>query len=153
MATPPRSNTNKPDHTQANKIDKRATERTNPGKPELEVSNSAVRPLLTSDKARLAILPRLPTRRDVAIARGHGDAMAMRLASHDPDVHRRRSPAEPEARAAFAALEQARVAALGCIRLPGMAGNIHEMLADRLFRANLAEITNKDDAPQAQAQG
>jgi cobaltochelatase CobT len=153
MATPPRSKANKPDTTQAFKSAMGAAVRAIAAKPELEVSFSADRPLLTSDKARLANLPRLPTRRDVAIARGQGDAMAMRLASHDPDVHRRRSPAEPEARAAFDALEQARVEALGCLRMPGMAGNIHELLDDRLFRANLAEVANKDDAPLAEALG
>ena len=153
MAQAPRSKANKPDTTQAFKSAMGAAVRAVAAKPELEVSFSADRPLLTSDKARLANLPRLPTRRDVAIARGQGDAMAMRLASHDPDVHRRRSPAEPEARAAFDALEQARVEALGCIRMPGMVGNIHEMLDDRLFRANLAEVANKDDAPLAEALG
>ncbi|MDO8359205.1 MAG: cobaltochelatase subunit CobT, partial [Devosia sp.] len=121
--------------------------------PELEVSFSADRPLLTADKARLANLQRLPTRRDIAIARGQGDAKAMRLASHDPDVHRKRAPAEPEARAAFDALEQARVEALGCLRMPGMTGNIHEMLDDRLFRSNLAEVSSKDDAPLAEVLG
>ena len=153
MAAPPRSKANKPDTTQAFKSAMGATVRAVAGKPELEVTFSADRPLLTSDKARLANLPRLPTRRDIAIARGQGDAMAMRLASHDPDVHRRRSPAEPEARAAFDALEQARVEALGCIRMPGMAGNIHEMLDDRLFRSNLAEVSSKDDAPLAEVLG
>jgi cobaltochelatase CobT len=153
MAAPPRSKANKPDTTQAFKSAMGATVRAVAGKPELEVTFSADRPLLTSDKARLANLPRLPTRRDIAIARGQGDAMAMRLASHDPDVHRRRSPAEPEARAAFDALEQARVEALGCIRMPGMAGNIHEMLDDRLFRSNLAEVSNRDDAPLAEVLG
>jgi len=153
MATPPRSKANKPDTTQAFKTAMGATVRAVAGKPELEVSFSADRPLLTTDKARLANLPRLPTRRDIAIARGQGDAMAMRLASHDPDIHRRRSPAEPEARAAFDALEQARVEALGCMRMPGMTGNIHEMLDDRLFRSNLAEVSNKNDAPLAEALG
>jgi len=153
MAAPPRSKANKPDTTQAFKSAMGAAVRAIAGKPELEVSFSADRPLLTSDKARLANLPRLPTRRDVAIARGQGDAMAMRLASHDTDIHRRRSPAEPEARAAFDALEQARVEALGCLRMPGMVGNIHEMLDDRLFRANLAEVSSKDDAPLAEALG
>jgi len=153
MAAPTRSKANKPDTTQAFKSAMGAAVRAIAGKPELEVSFSADRPLLTSDKARLANLPRLPTRRDIAIARGQGDAMAMRLASHDTDIHRRRSPAEPEARAAFDALEQARVEALGCLRMPGMVGNIHEMLDDRLFRANLAEVSNKDDAPLAEALG
>jgi cobaltochelatase CobT len=152
MATAPRK-PNKPDTTQPFKTAMGAAVRAIAGKPELEVSFSADRPLVTADKARLANLPRLPTRRDIAIARGQGDAMAMRLASHDPDVHRRRSPAEPEARAAFDALEQARVEALGCIRMPGMTGNIHEMLDDRLFRSNLAEVSSKDDAPIAEALG
>jgi len=153
MAQAPRSKANRPDTTQAFKSAMGAAVRAIAARPELEVSFSADRPLLTSDKARLANLPRLPTRRDIAIARGQGDAMAMRLASHDADIHRKRSPAEPEARAAFDALEQARVEALGCLRMPGMAGNIHEMLDDRLFRANLAEVNNKDDAPLAEALG
>jgi len=149
----PPSKPNKPDTTQAFKSAVGATVRAIGGKPDMEVSFTADRPMLTADKARLANLPRLPTRRDIAIARGQGDAMAMRLASHDPDTHRRRAPADPDARAAFDALEQARVEALGCRRMPGMTGNISEMLEDRLFRANLAEITDKGDAPIAEALG
>jgi cobaltochelatase CobT len=153
VAQPPRSKQNRPDTTAAFKSAVSATVRAVAGKPKLEVTFSADRPILTADKARLANLPRLPTKRDIAIARGQGDAMAMRLASHDPDTHRRRAPAEPEARAAYDALEQARVEALGCIRMPGMTGNIHEMLEDRLFRANFAEVSKKDDAPLAEALG
>ena len=37
--------------------------------------------------------------------------------------------------------------------MPGMTGNIHEMLDDRLFRSNLAEVSNKDDAPLAEVLG
>ena len=153
MAQPPRAKSNRPDTTAAFKSAVGATVRAVAGKPKLEVSFSADRPILTTDKARLANLPRLPTRRDISIARGQGDAMAMRLASHDPETHRKRAPAEPDARAAFDALEQARVEALGCVRMPGMTGNIHEMLEDRLFRANFAEISDKDDAPLAEALG
>ncbi|MCS6760571.1 MAG: cobaltochelatase subunit CobT [Candidatus Devosia symbiotica] len=130
-----------------------ATVRAIGAKPDLEVTFTSDWPLLTSGKARLANLPRLPTRRDIAIARGQSDAMAMRLASHDPEAHRKRAPMHPIARAAFDALEQARVEALGCVRMPGMAGNIGEMLEDRLFRANLAEIDDKGDAPIAEALG
>ncbi|ODT70993.1 MAG: cobaltochelatase subunit CobT [Pelagibacterium sp. SCN 63-23] len=153
MAHNPRSKANKPDQTQAFKSAMGATVRAIGGAPELEVSFTADRPLLTSDRARLANLPRLPTRRDIAIARGQGDAMAMRLASHDPETHRKRAPMDPQARAAFDALEQARVESLGCIRMPGMTGNIHEMLEDRLFRANFAEVDDKGDAPLAEALG
>ncbi|GLQ11732.1 cobaltochelatase subunit CobT [Devosia yakushimensis] len=153
MAQIPRSKANKPDQTQVFKAAMGATVRAIGGKADLEVSFTSDRPLLTSDKARLANLPRLPTKRDVAIARGQGDAMAMRLASHDPETHRKRSPMDPMARAAFDALEQARVEALGCVRMPGMIGNIGEMLEDRLFRANFAEVEDKGDAPIAEALG
>src|SRR6185503_17439330 len=108
MAQAPRGKPNKPDTTAAFKAAVGATVRAVGGKRDLEVNFSADRPILTADKARLANLPRLPTKRDIAIARGQGDAMAMRLASHNPDTHRKRAPHDPEARAAFDALEQAR---------------------------------------------
>nr|WP_246473128.1 cobaltochelatase subunit CobT [Pelagibacterium limicola] len=130
-----------------------AVVRTVANKPGLEVNFTADRPILTADKARLAALPRLPTARDIAVARGQGDAMAMRMASHDPDIHRRLTPKDPDARAAFDALEQARVEALGCTRMGGMSGNIGHMLEDRLFRANYANVTDIADAPLAEALG
>jgi cobaltochelatase CobT len=148
---PIRSKPNRPDTTAPFKSAMGAAVRAIAGKPDLEVSFTADRPILSSDKARLANLPRLPTRRDIAIARGQGDAMAMRLASHDPETHRKRAPSEPEARAAYDALEQARVEALGCLRMPGMGGNIGEMLEDRLFRSNFATVSDRGDAPIAEA--
>ncbi|HEY8594645.1 MAG TPA: cobaltochelatase subunit CobT [Devosiaceae bacterium] len=153
MANPPRVKTNKPDTTQVFKSAVGATVRAISGNAGLEVTFTSDRPILTADKARLANLPRLPSARDIAIARGQGDAMAMRLASHDPDTHRRRAPADPEARAAFDALEQARVESLGCRRMPGMRANISEMLEDRLLRANLGHVTERGDAPLAEALG
>lgn len=154
MAQPPRhSKSNKPDTTAPFKAAVGAAVRAIGGNKELEVSFSADRPMLSADKARLANLPRLPTMRDISVARGQGDAMAMRLASHDPETHRKRAPAEPEARAAYDALEQARVEALGCVRMPGMGRNIGEMLEDRLFRGNFAQVSNRDDAPLAEALG
>src|SRR4051812_19621324 len=116
MAQPPRSKANKPDQTAAFKSAVGAAVRAIAGKADLEVSFTADRPILTSDKARLANLPRLPSVRDIAVARGQGDAMAMRLASHDAETHRKRAPTDPIARAAFDALEQARCEALGAVR-------------------------------------
>ncbi|WMT89239.1 cobaltochelatase subunit CobT [Pelagibacterium sp. H642] len=153
MAQPPRNKANKPDPTAAFKAAVGAAVRTVAGKHDLEVSFTADRPILTSDKARLAALPRLPTARDIAVARGQGDAMAMRMASHDADTHRKMAPKDADARAAFDALEQARVESLGCARMAGMSGNIAEMIEDRLFRANYANVTDIADAPLAEALG
>lgn len=120
---------------------------------ELEVAFTSDRPLLTKDKARLANLPRMPKPEDIAIARGQGDAMAMRMAAHDQKLHRKYSPQDPEARAVFDSLEQVRVEALGTSRLPGMKGNLAAMLEDKLFRANYASVTDIADAPLAEAMG
>jgi cobaltochelatase CobT len=79
--------------------------------------------------------------------------MAMRMASHDANTHRRLAPKDPDAKAAFDALEQARVESLGCARMAGMSGNIAEMIEDRLFRANYANVTDIADAPLAEALG
>jgi cobaltochelatase CobT len=153
MPQPPRPKSNKPDAAAPFKGAVGATLRAVAGKTDVEVSFSSDRPVLTKDKARIGNLPRLPTMRDIAIARGQADAMAMRLAAHDEQTHRRRAPVDPEARAAFDALEQARVEALGCKRLPGMRQNLGEALEDRLFRANFGQVSEKDDAPLAEALG
>ena len=118
---------------------------------ELEVAFTSDRPLLTKDKARLANLPRVPKKEDIAIARGQGDAMAMRIAAHDQKLHQKFAPQDPDAKAVFDALEQVRVEALGIERLPGMKDNLSAMLEDKLFRANYANVTDIADAPLAEA--
>src|ERR1700719_3426049 len=56
-------------------------------KPELEVTFAAERPGLSPGKARLPEPARKMTRRDASIVRGHADAIALKLACHDPKVH------------------------------------------------------------------
>ncbi len=153
MAKSPARKTNRPDSSLAFKSAIGSVVRAISADGELEVSFSADRPVLTPDKARLAALPRTMNMRDISIARGQGDAMAMRLASHDTKMHARRSPAEPDAKAAFDSLEQARVEALGCVRMGGMKTNISHMLEDRMEKAKFAQITEQADAPLAEALG
>src|SRR5260370_930379 len=82
-------------------------------KPELEVTFAAERPGLAPGKARLPEPARKMTRRDAAIVRGHADSIALKLACHDPKVHRKLMPGNPQARGVFEAVEQARVEAIG----------------------------------------
>ncbi len=117
-------------------------------KPELEIAFSVERPVLTGDKARLPEPPRRMTVEDVAILRGNADAMALRLACHDVATHRRLAPNDPEARAIFDAVEQARVEAIGARRLVGTSENLNAMLEDRYNRnGKLHEITDRSEAP------
>src|SRR5271155_5919741 len=83
------------------------------GKSDLEVSFASERPGLAGGKARLPEPPRRLNEREAAIVRGHADSLALRIACHDPAVHRRLAPGGQQARAGFEADEQARVAASG----------------------------------------
>ena len=117
------------------------------GEPELEVSFAADRPQLSQNKARLPEPPRHMTANDVAVTRGAGNSLALRLACHDPAVHRAHAPSGKNARAVFDAVEQARVEALGANRMSGVADNITAMLEERYHRANYQDITERADAP------
>ena len=117
------------------------------GRPDLEITFAADRPMLSANKARLPEPPRKPTAHDIAVTRGLGDSLSLRLACHDPAVHRSHAPAGKNARAVFDAVEQARVEALGANRMPGVADNITAMLEERYHRANYQEVTDRADAP------
>ncbi|TCS63514.1 cobaltochelatase CobT-related protein [Varunaivibrio sulfuroxidans] len=81
-----------------------------------------------------AVLPAPPAVLDgdqITQLRGAADALAMRLYYHDDAVHRVRQPKNPDARALFNALEQARVEALGGRRFAGMRHNLDHLLERR----------------------
>ncbi|GEP10894.1 cobaltochelatase subunit CobT [Methylobacterium gnaphalii] len=119
---------------------------------EVEVTYASDRPALLGDKARLPEPARKLTAEDVAVLRGHSDAMALRLGCHDVGVHRRLAPESAQARAVFDAVEQARVEAIGSRRMAGVASNITAMLEDRYHRGGRYEdITDRADAPMEDA--
>jgi cobaltochelatase CobT len=117
------------------------------GKGDIEVAFAAERPGLAGGKARLPEPPRRLNERDAAIVRGHADSIALRLACHDPTVHRKLAPGGQQARAVFEAVEQARVEAIGSRRMGGVAKNLAAMLDDRFHRGKYDEISDRADAP------
>jgi cobaltochelatase CobT len=119
--------------------------------PELEVSFAAERPGLSPGKARLPEPARKMSKRDAAVVRGHADSIALKLACHDPKVHRKLMPGNPQARGVFDAIEQARVEAIGSRRMAGVAKNLSAMLDDHFHRGKFDEITDRADAPLADA--
>src|SRR6201996_386355 len=121
------------------------------GKGDLEVSFAAERPGLSGGKARLPEPPRRLNEREAAIVRGHADSIALKLACHDPAVHRRLAPGGQQARAVFEAVEQARVEAIGARRMGGVAKNLAAMLDDHFHRGKFDEITDRADAPLSDA--
>src|SRR5215210_3582414 len=120
-------------------------------RPDLEVNYAAERPGLITGKARLPEPPRRLTGSEAAIVRGHADALALKLACHDPSVHRRLVPGGQQARAVFEAVEQARVEAIGSRRMMGVAKNLTAMIDDRFHRGKFDEVTDRADAPIEEA--
>src|SRR6187397_3729873 len=116
-------------------------------KPDLEIAFAAERPGLMGGKVRLPEPPRKLGKAEAAVVRGHADSMALRLACHDPAVHRRIQPGGQQARAVFEAVEQARVEAIGARRMEGVAQNLSAMLDDRFHRGKAGEVTDRADAP------
>ena len=119
--------------------------------PELDVTFAAERPGLAPGKARLPEPARKMTKRDAAVIRGHADSIALKLACHDPKVHRKLMPGNPQARGVFEAVEQARVEAIGARRMSGVAKNLTAMLDDHFHRGKFDEITDRADAPLSDA--
>jgi cobaltochelatase CobT len=120
-------------------------------KPDLEVAFAAERPGITGGKVRLPEPARRLNKQEVAIVRGHADALALRLACHDPAVHRKMLPGGQQARAVFEAVEQARVEAIGSRRMSGVAQNLSAMLDDKFHRGKFDDITDRADAPIEEA--
>src|SRR5436305_3619117 len=120
-------------------------------KPDLEITYAAERPGIAGGKARLPEPPRKLSAQDAAIVRGHADSIALKLACHDPSVHRRQMPGGQQARAVFEAVEQARVEAIGARRMTGVANNLAAMLDDRFHRGKLDDVSDRADAPIEEA--
>src|SRR5437667_3951820 len=116
-------------------------------RPELEVGFAAERPGLAAGTARLPEPPRKLSTREAAIVRGHADSIALRLACHNPAVHRRLQPVGQQARAVFEAVEQAGVEAIGARGMEGVASNLSAMLDDRFHRGKFDDVTDRADAP------
>ena len=123
--------------------------------PDLEVGYAAERPSLSQSggvaKARLPEPPRKLDAHEAAILRGYADSIALRLACHDADLHRRMMPQQQNARAIFEAVEQARVEAIGAQRMQGVAQNLDAMLDDRCQRAHLGDVRERGQVPLEEA--
>ena len=120
-------------------------------KSELDVAFAAERPGVVGGKVRLPEPARKLTAGEAAIVRGHADSIALKLACHDPGVHRKLVPGGQTARAVFEAVEQARVEAIGARRMSGVAKNLGAMLDDKFHRGKFDEISDRADAPIEEA--
>lgn len=121
------------------------------GDAEVEVTFANERPGLAGERIRLPEISKRPTAHELAVTRGLGDSMALRIACHDTNVHASMSPQSADARVVFDAVEQARVESIGALRMAGMASNLSSMHAEKYSKANFSGVERQEDAPIGEA--
>ena len=120
---------------------------------ELTVTFGSETPSLNGLRARLPQPSRDLDPVDRQNVRGQSDSFALRLAHHDDAVNVQMMPAEPEARASFAAAEDARCEALGARDMKGIARNLADMHEARCTKLGYGGEMSRDDAPVSEALG
>ena len=116
---------------------------------DVDVAYGGEHAAVSGKSARIPLPARSLDRESAAIARGEGDAAALRLAHHDADAHERLAPVGAEARAIFAALENARCEAIGARALKGVGDNLAASLEQVITDKGYDRLSSNDSAPVA----
>ena len=120
---------------------------------ELEVTFGQGPAVMRGNKLRVP-LPNLgASAEEIDAVRGMGDAFALRLRHHDPEVHRKRSPLGGPAEEMFQWIEDARIASIGALRMEGVARNMDASLELQCRQAAFDTITVESEAPLSVAVG
>lgn len=118
---------------------------------EAEVAFGGDHALVQGKTARIPLPARNIDPETARVARGEGDAAALRLAHHDALEHSRLAPKGAEARAVFAALENARCEAIGARALKGVGDNLAAALNKTIADKGYDRGGPKDAASLADA--
>jgi cobaltochelatase CobT len=121
------------------------------GDGEMQVVYGSDPPGLSDGIARLPEPSRKPTRQEIAAIRGHADSLALRSACHDEKLHRKLAPPSGSARAAFEAVERARIESIGARRMPGMAQNLTAKIESQYARSAYSDVSEREEAPLDEA--
>lgn len=103
------------------------------------------------DGIETAALPPALTTAEIVRLRGEADALALRLRHHDERLHALHDLQGERARAAYDAIAQARVEALGAGRMPGVAANIAALIEQRCRDRPLDRATSREQVALAEA--
>lgn len=116
-------------------------------KADLEVTFGAEEADISGTSSRLPIVSIDMTANEVARARGVADAYALRRRYHNPALHDKFMPIAPVAQTVYEAIEQARVEAIGALKMPGVAKNLAASLEEHYTRHHLDLPDDPTEAP------
>jgi cobaltochelatase CobT len=130
-----------------------ATIRAIAGDDELEVTFGQGPPSARGNRIRVP-LPAMGAEPDeINAVRGMGDEFALQVRYHDGAMHQRLAPRGGPAQEMFQWIEDARVAAIGSLRMEGVAQNLDASLEEQCQQAAFDTITAEADAPLSVAVG
>ena len=115
--------------------------------PEVELAFTADAPTQAGKNFRVPMPGRSLPIEQVAEARGFADSFALRLKHHDVASHAKLRPTEAIAGAAFDAMENARVEALGAKGMAGVAANLNYALDMKLRTDPISRAQAADEVP------
>jgi cobaltochelatase CobT len=118
---------------------------------EVEVGFTADAPHMAGKQIKVPTPGRNLPREQVALARGHADANALKFRHHNPKIHGSAIPTEAVARAVYDAVEQARVEAIGSRQMEGVRDNLNSALDMRLKSDPIIRARRRDEVPLSTA--
>ncbi|MCB1683049.1 MAG: hypothetical protein KDI31_01125, partial [Pseudomonadales bacterium] len=130
-----------------------ATIRAIAGNDELEVTFGAGPVSVRGNRIRVPLPAVGASEEEINAVRGAGDEFALKMRYHDNAVHQRRAPRGGPAQEMFQWIEDARVAAIGSLRMEGVAKNLDASLEVQCQQAAFDTITVESEAPLSVAVG
>ena len=130
-----------------------ATIRAIAGNDEIEVTFGQGPASVRGNRIRVPLPAMGASDEEINAVRGIGDEFALKLRYHDDSVHQRRAPRGGPAQEMFQWIEDARVAAIGSLRMEGVAKNLDASLEVQCQQAAFDTITVESEAPLSVAVG
>ncbi|MEO0785727.1 MAG: cobaltochelatase subunit CobT, partial [Pseudomonadota bacterium] len=121
------------------------------GERDAEVVFSGEGGAATKERIVLPPPPRELSPKLAARARGHADALALRLAHHDAAAHASHRPQGDIPRAVYEAAETARIESLGAKAMDGTAANLEAILVENIEAGRYAVTSDDSQASLAPA--
>ena len=115
--------------------------------PEIELAFTADAPTQAGKNFKVPMPGRLLPPEQVAEARGFSDSFSLKLKHHNAARHAALRPSEVIAGAAFDAVENARVEALGSRNMAGIAANLGHALELKLRTDPISRAQSADEVP------
>ncbi len=120
---------------------------------ELDVSFGPGAPSARGNRLRVPLPAIGSSDEEINAVRGIGDQYALMLRHHDDALHARYAPNGGPAQEMFQWIEDARVAAIGSLRMEGVAQNLDARLETQCKQAAFDTITAETEAPLSVAVG